>query len=98
MKCPLCETKMGVIESRESVPGIMRRRRKCHNDECGHRVTTEERVVATPTLRPRGHAISEQAMALAEERRRRLVDARRQNENRTLAKELGLNPEDLSDE
>src|ERR1700678_678999 len=42
-RCPLCSHKLSVIDSRSNyTTATVRRRRRCQNISCGHRVTTFE--------------------------------------------------------
>lgn len=100
MKCPKCGAKMGVIASAAHGDYVVRRRRNCLNKTCGHRLTTEEREWAGPAAltEEQRKAAAEKALEMAAARMRRTAEARRQIENRRIALDLGLNPEDLENE
>lgn len=93
MKCGKCSHETRVIETRQHAPTVIRRRRVCLNAACGHRVTTEETVLAAVSVRGQKPA-NEVALELAEQRRRKQVDVRRQIENDKLMRELGLNDDE----
>lgn len=92
MKCPQCDTDTQVIETRQHRKDTIRRRRKCRNTACGFRYTTEERLVSITPSRPP----AEVALAVAQQRRQRETEARRQNEERQMLKDLGLTEDEES--
>ena len=50
--CPNCACRHFVLVKISQAVGYVRRRRSCRN--CGHRVTTSERIVGGGVLRPKG--------------------------------------------
>ena len=96
MKCPKCQSDTGVIETRPYKENTIRRRRKCQNAACGWRGTTEEALIVVVNIRS-PKAATEAAMALAQMRRQRDVEARRKNEERTMMRDLGLTDNDEGD-
>lgn len=98
MKCPTCQSRTHVIETRQHSPTAIRRRRECLNRACRHRVTTEEVVIVV--ARPDPKLAAAKAAEMAAERRARQADARRRIEEMQMMKDLGLSegdeyPEDL---
>lgn len=94
MKCGKCNHETRVIETRQHAPTVIRRRRVCLNAACALRVTTEEVVLAAVSTRGQKPA-NEVALELAEQRRRKQVDVRRQIENDKMLRELGLTGEEM---
>lgn len=91
MKCPKCNKGVRVIETRQHVTGVIRRRRACSG--CGHRFTTEERIIFVSNRavgRSEAGRSSEAALEIARMRRIREAEARRRIEELDLMKELGL--------
>lgn len=94
MNCPKCEGKTHVIETRRFSHEALRRRRECR--ACKHRFTTEERVITIAPIDRK--AIAAKVAELSAERVRKEAEARRRNEERQLAKSLGLDPDELLDD
>lgn len=94
MNCPKCDGKTHVLETRRFSNEALRRRRECR--ACKHRFTTEERVIVIAPVDRK--AVAERVMEMKQEALRKQAEARRQIENRELARSLGLSPDELNED
>ena len=73
MKCPVCEEKSSILETRDT-PMRFRRRRKCKN---GHYFTTEETVVSP-------HQIEREQLQRFEETRKKRLESIRASKSKVV--------------